>query len=159
MPVECTFMLNGNATSALQCPGVGSFTAFSGTGVGRDNPAAVAKQDVGPLPPGRYYIVDRQSGGRMGWLYDLARTYGYGTDRSKWFMLWRERTGDVTIVNGVVRGAFRLHPNGPRHLSEGCITIQNPSDFARLAGYLRGQGASVTVPGTNMKAYGVVNVR
>jgi len=95
----------------------------------------------------------------MGWLYDLARRYAYGTDRSQWFMLWREKTGDTTIINGVVRGAFRLHPNGPRHLSEGCITIQNPNDFYRLAGYLRRQGASMTVPGTSMKAYGVVNVR
>ncbi|PCE27525.1 hypothetical protein BWP39_03205 [Paraburkholderia acidicola] len=159
MPVECTFMLNGQTTSTLQCPGVGSLAAYSGTGIGRDNPATVSKADTGPLPPGRYYIVDRQSGGHMGWLYDFARTYGYGTNRSQWFTLWREKTGDTTIIDGVKRGAFRLHPDGPRHLSEGCITVLHGSDFTRLAGYLRGQGATTAVPGTTMKAYGVVNVR
>ncbi|WP_249290593.1 tlde1 domain-containing protein [Burkholderia humptydooensis] len=54
MPISCTFALNNQKFSTLQCPGVGAFPAFSGTGKGRDNPAAVAKKDVGPLPPGRY---------------------------------------------------------------------------------------------------------
>jgi hypothetical protein len=159
MPVACTFSLNSQNTSALSCPGAGFFTAFSGTSSGRDNPAAVAKEGLGPLPPGRYYIVDRQSGGRLGWLYDFARTYGYGTDRSQWFMLWREGTGDVTIINGVRRGAFRLHPAGPQRLSEGCITLVSPDRFKVLANYLRKQGATLPVPGSTLKAYGYVDVR
>ncbi|ASL44626.1 hypothetical protein bAD24_I14170 [Burkholderia sp. AD24] len=159
MPVACTFILNSQRTSTLLCPGAGLFTAFSGTSVGRDNPAAVAKEGLGPLPQGRYYIVDRESGGHLGWLYDIARKYAYGTDRSHWFMLWREGTGDVTIINGVKRGAFRLHPVGPQKLSEGCITLVNPVRFNVLANYLRQQGATLPVPGATLKAYGYVDVR
>lgn len=74
-------------------------------------------------------------------------------------MLWREGTGDVTIINGVKRGAFRLHPVGPQKLSEGCITLVNPDRFNVLANYLRQQGATLPVPGTTLKAYGYVDVR
>jgi hypothetical protein len=159
MPVACTFTLNGKTTSALSCPGFGLLPAFSGTSVGRDNPDAVAKPDVGPLPPGRYYIMDRQSGGRAGWFRDLAAAV-YGADRRHWFMLWREGSGDSTIINGVRRGNFRLHPMGPRHLSEGCITVVSPSQFDALSGYLHSQGATMTVPGSGgLKAYGYVDVR
>jgi len=160
MPVSCTFQLNRKTNSFLQCPGVGNLLAFSGTGPSRDNPSATAIANVGPLPVGRYYIVDRQSGGKLGWLRDLYSTYGYGTtDRSQWFALWREKTGDVTIINGIKRRAFRLHPMGAMHLSEGCITLVNPSQFKRLADYLRKQGATLSVPGTSLKAYGIVDVK
>jgi len=160
MPVSCTFQLNDKETSFLSCPGAGNFVAFSGTSTGRDNPSAVSKVDVGPIPPGTYYIVDRQSGGTLGWLRDLYSAFGYGTtDRSQWFALWRENTGDVTIINGIKRGAFRLHPMGPRHLSEGCITLANPYQFKTLANYLRKQGATLRVPGAALKAYGTVIVK
>jgi hypothetical protein len=158
MPVACTFVLNGQTTSLLSCPGVGLFTAFSGTSTGRDNPNAVSQADVGPLPPGRYYIVDRQSGGRAGWIRDLGSLI-YGADRRHWFMLWREGSGDSTMINGVRRGAFRLHPIGPRGLSEGCITLANPTQFNILSSYLHKQGATVPVPGTSLRAYGYVDVR
>ncbi|WMY07449.1 DUF2778 domain-containing protein [Paraburkholderia phenoliruptrix] len=159
MPVACTFSLNSRNTSVLSCPGVGQFSAFSGTSTGRDNPQAVAQADIGPLPPGRYYLVDRQSGGRLGWLYDFARTYAYGTDRSQCFMLWREGSGDTTVINGVRRGSFRLHPMGPRRLSEGCITVVNQAQFKMLADYLHKQGATLPIPGTTLKAYGYVDVK
>ncbi|CAN7288738.1 DUF2778 domain-containing protein [Trinickia sp. LjRoot230] len=73
MPAACTFSLNSQKTSVLSCPGAGLFSAFSGTSTGHDNPKAVAQPDIGPLPPGRYFIVDRQSGGRAGWIRDLQR--------------------------------------------------------------------------------------
>ncbi|MFM0730359.1 DUF2778 domain-containing protein [Paraburkholderia sediminicola] len=158
MPAACTFSLNAQKTSVLSCPGVGLFSAFSGTSTGRDNPKAVAQSDIGPLPPGRYYIVDRQSGGRAGWIRDLAAAV-YGADRRHWFMLWREGTGDTTLINGIKRGAFRLHPMGPRGLSEGCITIVNPDQFNVLADYLHKQGATLPIPGSTLKAYGYVDVQ
>lgn len=158
MPVACTFSLNGKTTSVLSCPGAGLFVAFSGTSTGRDNPDAVAQDGVGPLPPGRYFILDRQSGGRAGWIRDLAAEF-YGADRRHWFMLWREGSGDVTIINGVKRGAFRLHPMGPRRLSEGCITVVSPTRYRVLADYLHAQGATLPVAGTTLKAYGYVDVR
>ncbi len=63
MPVRCTFSLNSKESSQLHCSGFGSVKAFSGTARGRDNPYATAWPDVGPLPAGTYYLVDRQSGG------------------------------------------------------------------------------------------------
>ena len=115
MPINCTLVLNSHPITTLSCPGVGNFAAFSGMPVDRNNPAAVDHAGSGPLPQGRYYIVDRQSGGRLGWLYDYLRTHGYGTDRNEWFALYRkdEQVDDITFVNGVRRGAFRLHPIGP----------------------------------------------
>ncbi|QCP50237.1 DUF2778 domain-containing protein [Trinickia violacea] len=89
MPITCTFKLNNKTFSTLYCAGVGNFTAFSGSDAGRDNPAAVAKKDIGPLPPGRYYIVDRQSGGLLGGVRDFALDHLYGTDRTQWFALYR----------------------------------------------------------------------
>ncbi|RKP50729.1 tlde1 domain-containing protein [Trinickia fusca] len=62
--IQCTFKLNSKQTSVLACPGVGGLAAFSGQRDGRDNPAAAAKEDIGPIPKGTYYIVDRQSGPR-----------------------------------------------------------------------------------------------
>jgi hypothetical protein len=53
-------------------------------------------------------------------LYDLIASANTGTtDRSKWFMLRNERTGDTTYIDGVRRGAFRLHAAGSRGVGEG----------------------------------------
>lgn len=160
MPAKCTFILNAQQTSVLTCQGTAAVAAFSGQLTGRDNPNATDKEDIGPLPKGTYYLIDRQSGGRLGYFYDMWSAHGYGsTDRHQWFMLWNPRTGDSTKINGVTRGHFRLHPMGPRGLSEGCITVVNPGAFDKLQKYIRSQGATVTVPGSQFKAYGTVDVR
>jgi hypothetical protein len=161
MPINCTFALNSRPLTTLSCPGVGNFAAFSGMPADRNNPAAVAHADSGPLPQGRYYIVDRESGGHLGWLYDYLRTYGYGTNRNEWFALYRkdEKVDDITFVKGVRRGAFRLHPIGPQRRSEGCIALASPAQFKQLSTYLRSTGPALTVPGTTVKAYGTVEVR
>src|ERR1700754_1111147 len=131
MAINCTFLLNNRPMSTLICPGIGNFAAFSGMPVDRNNPSAVAHPNSGPLPPGRYFIIDRQSGGHLGWLYDLARTHGYGADRSQWFALYRKdgKIDDETYVDGARRGAFRLHPIGAMRRSEGCITLASHADF------------------------------
>lgn len=158
--VRCTFALNNKNTSILTCPGVGPLVAFSGQKQGRDNPAATASENIGPIPKGMYFIVDRQSGGHLGFLYDLWGERGYGTtDHRKWFTLWNPKTGDSTTINGVRRGHFRLHPMGPRRLSEGCITVVSPNDFDRLQNYLRSHKPALPVPNTTFKAYGTVEVR
>ncbi|MCF1472887.1 MULTISPECIES: DUF2778 domain-containing protein [Rhizobium/Agrobacterium group] len=160
MPITCTYKLNSQPISILNCSGLGGVEAFSGMPQDRNNPSKIAEVESGPLPPGRYYIVDRQSGGRLGWLYDILRTYGYGTDRNQWFALYRDdgKIDDETFINAVKRGAFRLHPIGPMGRSEGCITVGSPAAFARLSHYLREQGATIPVPGTSMKAYGTVEI-
>lgn len=58
MPTICTFTLNGASLSTLQCPGIGAFAAFSGMPQVRNKPGAVAHVDAGPLPLGRYYVID-----------------------------------------------------------------------------------------------------
>lgn len=82
-------------------------------------------------------------------------------DRSQWFALYRAdgKIDDETFINGVRRGAFGLHPIGPQRRSEGCITLASPPGFQKLGSYLRGQGATLAVPGTTLKAYGTVEVR
>jgi hypothetical protein len=57
------------------CDGM-SFPAFSGMSGYENNPAATALTKIGPLPAGRYYIIDRESGGHLGWIRDMIKTDG-----------------------------------------------------------------------------------
>ncbi|WP_310391876.1 DUF2778 domain-containing protein [Caballeronia sp. LP006] len=114
MPVNCVFTLNNKNTSALVCSGYGTVEAFSGQKQGRDNPNEVTSKGIGPIPRGTYYIVDRQSGGALGHMRDNLSPLVGSTDRRKWFMLWNPTTGDMTNIDGVMRGEFRLHPVGDR---------------------------------------------
>ncbi|MGF7135672.1 hypothetical protein P3T40_007181 [Paraburkholderia sp. EB58] len=160
MPIRCTFELNNRKTSYLYCAGIGQIEAFSGHGQGRDNPNNTDEEDVGAIPKGTYYLIDRESGGHLGMLYDLWDEYGFGTtDRTKWFALWNPLTGDTTIINGHKRGNFRLHPMGRMRLSEGCITVVSPARFDQLARYLRSRKPDMPVPGSSAMAYGIVEVR
>ncbi|MCG5071919.1 DUF2778 domain-containing protein [Paraburkholderia tagetis] len=160
MPLRCTFLLNNKSTSALQCSGFGSVEAYSGQKHGRNNPHDTAMSDIGPLPAGTYYIVDRQSGGRLGWFWDWYDAHGYGsTDHTKWFMLWNANGGDTTVINGIKRGHFRLHPEGQLQLSEGCITVVSPFAFENLRRYIRSHKPDLPIPGSKLRAYGTVDVR
>ncbi|MFP3617622.1 DUF2778 domain-containing protein, partial [Paraburkholderia sp. SIMBA_050] len=75
-------------------------------------PNSTTVPNDGPLPAGVYYIVDRQSGGRMGWLNDFRSDLLAGTHRADWFALYRNDgvIDDWTSLNGIRRGHFRLHP-------------------------------------------------
>ncbi|WGS52993.1 DUF2778 domain-containing protein [Paraburkholderia sp. D15] len=160
MPVSCSFRLNGQRMSVLLCPGLGGIAAFSGDGIYVDDPSATAKKDEGPLPAGTYFIVDRESGGRLGWLRDtIANTFTH-TSRSGWFALYRNDglIDDYTYINGVLRGEFRLHPAGRTNQSKGCITVHNRFQFEKLRTFLKSQPRAV-IPGTNISYYGTVNVR
>ncbi|MFM0741297.1 DUF2778 domain-containing protein [Paraburkholderia xenovorans] len=160
MPVKCTFVLNRQTTSTLTCEGTVPVEAFSGTDHGRDNPDDTAIKNIGPLPQGTYYLVDRRSGGYLGFLYDWWDAHGYGsTDRHTWFMLWNPATGDTTNINGIKRGNFRLHPKGPLGLSHGCITVVAPYEFDRLQKFIRSRGQMLPVPGSTLRAYGTVEVK
>jgi hypothetical protein len=160
MPVKCTFTLNGKNTSQLMCEGIGQFEAYSGQMQGRNNPAMAATPEIGPIPKGTYFLVDRASGGMFGWAYDIVGPLLHlTTDHSQWFALWNPRTGDTTMINGISRGAFRLHPDGPHHLSEGCITLLHGDEFDRLQRYIRRSPPSLPVPATTLKAYGWVEVK
>lgn len=137
MAVHGKLLLNGADYAPLDLYGVGVFMAHSGRGVYRNKGAcgAVLKDD--PLPPGKYWIVDRYEGN---WLVQKAvevkdtvnNLIGYREfGRSDWFALWRDdlNIDDHTWIDGVKRGNFRLHPGT---VSEGCITIAHNSDFAKI---------------------------
>ncbi|WP_369797287.1 DUF2778 domain-containing protein [Enterobacter sp. BIDMC 29] len=83
----------------------------------------------------------------------------YGTDRSKWFALYKDdwQIDDQVFVEGVRRGHFRLHPIGPRGLSEGCITLLHLSDFDYLYEAIM-KTTMMPVPCTSFKAYGTITV-
>lgn len=111
-------------------------------------------------PVGRYYIVDRGSGGIFShiktWAYDLYNQ----TERDKWFALFKAdaEIDDWTIVNGVRRGNFRLHPHGRQNLSEGCITLVDPVAFYRLRDRLL-HTTPIALPNGKGFAYGTVDVQ
>lgn len=160
MPVACSFILNRRSMSTFLCPGFGSVAAFSGMEPYVDDPDATVVQKKGPLLKGTYYIIDRESGGRLGWLYDLASDLSNGTRRGEWFALYRSDAtiDDWTCVEGVRRGNFRLHPSGRRGISEGCITLPDRKQFDKLRTFLKSQ-LTAKVPGANFDYYGTVTVR
>lgn len=113
MPAQCIFSLNSQPVSALVCNGQ-RFPAFSGD-VGHENkPEDTALAKAGPIPKGRYYIVARQSGGRLGWLWDPILDEISNSHRQDWFALHPvgRPLDDWVMVNGVRRNGFRLHPAG-----------------------------------------------
>lgn len=160
MPFSCYLLLNRREMTNLNCPGIGSFPAFSGQDKGRNNPDMTAVADIGPLVRGRYYIVERPTGGRLGPFRERFLKEVYGTDRSTWFALYRDdgKIDDITFINGVKRGQFRLHPIGPLGISEGCITLAHPVQFNYMRDRLLRDGPTLKIPGSNLMAYGTVKV-
>ena len=151
--LECTFELNGKPLSALKC-GMDSYPAFSGLGVHVNRKPSACIGGHGPIPPGTYYIIDRQSGGLLGPLRDLF------SGHSNWFALYAidDKVDDETFCDSVKRGNFRLHPKGPLGISQGCITIESATDFAALRNKIKAS-SQIDIPGTQLKAYGTVTVK
>jgi hypothetical protein len=111
--IECTFELNGKEMSSFKVRTF-SFPAFSGLAdaVNRRELACVAS--VGPIPPGRYYVVDRPSG-------FLGAIRNFRSGKGRWFALYAidGKIDDETFCEHVSRARFRLHPNGPMGMSQG----------------------------------------
>lgn len=151
--IDCTFKLNNKPMSIFKC-GATSFPAFSGLGKHVNQWGSACLASEGPIPPGNYYIFDRQSGGLTGPFRDMFN------NRSHWFSLYAidGKIDDVTYCEKVKRGEFRLHPKGPTGRSEGCIVIESPRDFQFLRTILTST-TPVAVPGSTLMAYGKVVVR
>jgi len=130
MALHGKLLLNGADYVPFNLYGVGVFMAHSGKGVYRNKGACGAIPNDGPLPPGKYWIVERGSGGTGSWIkaksQDLVNRAFYGAefDRDEWFALYKDDWGidDGTWVDGVSRGLFRLHPG----------TIAHNSDYALI---------------------------
>lgn len=137
MASQGKLILNGADYAPFNLYGVGVFMAHSGLGGYRNNMNCSAVATLGPIPPGKYWIVDRKEGN---WLSqkkteirdDFNRVTGrHAFGKSDWFALWRDDGGidDYTWIEAVKRGNFRLHPGT---VSKGCITIAHDSDFAMI---------------------------
>jgi len=151
--IDCKFELNGKPMSIFKC-GATLFPAFSGLGEHVNNRISACVPNQGPIPPGTYYIIDRQSGGLLGPLRDLF------TDRDTWFALYAidEKIDDETFCNNVKRGLFRLHPKGPFGKSEGCVVINKESDFLFFRAILKNTSKSL-IPDTELESYGRLVVK
>lgn len=151
--ISCTFELNSKPMSAL-VSGAMAFPAFAGLGAHANRREFACHVNVGPIPPGDYYIFDRQSGGLLGPLRDIF------TGRGDWFALYADdgRIDDETLCNAIKRGSFRLHPKGGLGRSEGCVVIDSQADFQRFRAILKGS-KQVDVPGARIKAYGKLTVK
>jgi hypothetical protein len=152
--LQCSFELNDKPMSEFRIGAAISVPAFSGLAphVNRRNGACL--RDLGPVPLGRYYIVDRESGGHLGRLYDFF------SNRTDWFSLYAadQKIDDETFCNEVKRGNFRLHPKGIQGISKGCIVINNPPDFDRIRSMLTSSGKH-PIPGSTLLTYGMVTVK
>lgn len=159
MPAQCIFQLNGQKTSMFVCQGFGAVIAFSGTDKYINKPDATAIVGNGPIPKGRYYIIKRESGGRLGHVRDFFADVWSNSHRESWFALYAAdgKIDDWTFVKGVKRGHFRLHPAGRWKLSEGCITLTSQVQFDQLRRYLLAQPPTA-IPGTDIRHYGTVQV-
>lgn len=137
MALHGKLMLNGADYVPFNLYGVGVFMAHSGKGAYRNNAACGVMPDNGPIPTGKYWIVDRLEGN---WFSQKSREIddlrkrvfsGQPFGKSDWFALWRDdmSVNDSTWIEGVKRRQFRLHPGQE---SKGCITIAHNTDFARI---------------------------
>ena len=150
--IECRFELNGKPMSEFRC-GSYKFPAFSGLGDYVNKRMAVCKEGVGAIPPGAYFIIDRQSGGLLGPFRDTI------SGKRDWFSLLADdgKVDDVTICDKVIRGQFRLHPKGTLGISQGCIVIEEADRFQFLRAILK-TSAQQKIPGTSIMTYGRVVV-
>ena len=150
--INFTFELNGKEVSYLVSDKL-KYEAYSGLGTHKNKPESICLPSHGPIPKGKYYIVDRQSGGSLGQLRDFF------TGRDEWFALYAidKKIDDYTFCEDVKRGLFRLHPEGSLGISKGCITLKSKIKFNKLRGKLLSAKNSF-IPKTAIRTYGTVEV-
>lgn len=153
---KCEFRLNGKTMSQLNVKLSHRnirVPAFSGLSAAANNSRKMCLPDVGAIPKGNYYIVDRESGGRLGWFYDRLQ------NKSDWLALYAidSKIDDEVLCDGIVRGQFRLHPAGVRATSRGCIVLPNMADYRLIRNELKSNGKFL-VGDSDLTAYGVLTV-
>lgn len=164
MAYQGKFLVNNAPLSPLTMFGVGTFNAYSGNDHYRNRGGCTAVRDNGPIPAGKYWIVNRPTGGvgSKAWA-SIKDTFnsaiGSAVHHGEWFALYRDdgAIDDETWVNGVKRGQSRLHPAGGQGISLGCITLPSRPDFLRLRTALL---HTTTIPAGNsgLPAYGTIEV-
>ncbi|KAB0632939.1 DUF2778 domain-containing protein [Burkholderia latens] len=150
--MQISFKLNGLPLSELT-HGAQKMPAFSGHGIYRNKQQYQCVVKNGPIPQGTYCIVERQSS-----LSDIPHLFR-GVNKFEWFALYAKdrKIDDELFCSQVRRGQFRLHPRGPPGISEGCMTVENRSDFLALRRTILNAHKFRTA-GTSYDAYGTVVV-
>ncbi|WP_133791672.1 DUF2778 domain-containing protein [Paraburkholderia silvatlantica] len=164
MAVTGKFIIDNQWLSPLTINGIGTFLAYSGNDQYRNRGGCTMIPSNGPIPAGKYWIVDRPTGGfgSRAWasIKDTVNSaIGSPVDHGEWFALYRDDglIDDYTWINGVKRGNFRLHPAGGQGVSLGCITLPSRVDFLRIrSALLRTGKIAAGKPGIN--AYGSIEV-
>ncbi|WP_429469360.1 DUF2778 domain-containing protein [Paraburkholderia sp. WSM4175] len=158
------FLVDNKPLSPLTINGLGTFNAFSGNHQYRNRGGCTALPNDGPIPAGKYWIVDRPTDGIRSQVTARAKdifnsALGTPSNHNEWFALYRDdgSIDDVTWVNGVQRGQFRLHPVGGAGVSLGCITLPSRVDFLRIRTALL---HTMTIPArlSGLRAYGTIEV-
>ena len=164
MPLDGTFVVDSEKLLPLTFLGVGTFMAFSGEGAYRNKGGCAAIKDRGPIPAGRYWIVDRPAGGLRTKTIALGKDLwnaanGVPTSHNEWFALYRDdvNVDDYTWINDIERGNFRLHPVGGGGHSYGCITLQSRSEFQTLRRALLNT-TTIVAGNSGKNAYGTIEV-
>ncbi|MBC8639475.1 DUF2778 domain-containing protein [Caballeronia sp. EK] len=164
MALQGRFVVDNAPTLTLVMAGVGAFLAFSGNDSYRNRGGCTAVAGAGPIPAGKYWIVDRPTGGiksqMQAWLKDSWNSAtGNPSHHYEWFALYRDDglIDDWTWIDGVERGNFRLHPIGGQGVSFGCITLKSVADFQRLRQMLL-QTATIAAGTSGLRAYGWIEV-
>ncbi|MBN3801803.1 DUF2778 domain-containing protein [Paraburkholderia sp. Ac-20336] len=158
------FVVDNQDICKLAIVGLGTFKAYSGNDQYKNRGGCTDVPDNGPTPAGKYWIVDRPTGGFRSQAWATAKDIGNSiigspVDHREWFALYRDDgvIDDVTWINGVERGNFRLHPFGGRGISPGCITLLNHADFMFIRRALLGT-TTVSVRNSGLRAYGTIEV-
>jgi len=153
---QCSFRLNNKPMSEFVI-GANRFPAFSGKVPYVNKPDFACIPELGAIPIGSYFILDRESGGRLRWFRELFN------DKKDWFSLYADdgKVDDKTLCEHlgkqIERGEFRLHPKGTFGISQGCIVIESTADFYRARGILR-TGTPKSIPGSSLFAWAKVKV-
>lgn len=156
--LQCTFELNEQPMSEFKV-GALSFAAFSGREEYMNRRSLMCTPRYGAIPVGRYYIFDRQSGGITGTLRNWLDLNG--NKKNDWYALYaidENIDDDKVLCEKIVRSHLRLHPKGRLGISEGCVTIDEMSDWMSIRSIFT-SSPKYAVPGSGLKAYGVLTVR
>jgi hypothetical protein len=144
----------GQLSSDCTCMN-GSTSAFSGNGVNANNPASTHIPFSGPIPPGKYFIVEP-------YIYTANPRSPYAG--VTFFKLFRDdgSLDDSTFVSdpsnpgeSVERGQFRFHPGTA---SDGCVTLRKMQDWLRIQYQLLNRTKIEFLP-NGMPYYGTVTVQ
>jgi hypothetical protein len=164
MALQGKFVVDNSPVETLVMYGAGVYAAYSGNGIYKNRGGCTGIPDNGPIPAGKYWLVDRPKGGIGSQMQAQLKDawnglVGHPSNHSEWFALYRDDgvIDDWTWINGVKRGNFRLHPVGGQNISLGCITLTSVTGFRELRQKLL---SNPTVPAghSGLQAYGWIEV-